>query len=470
MRKLYCIFFILTLSLSVFSQTTFEKKYDNGSLDLGASVKTLDDGYLMCGATFDDVNLDFDVFATKVDLEGNVVWTNIYTSAGVGHDYATYMCETSDGGFVITGTSFDPSVGDQDAFVMKINNLGIESWIKEFDGGAAENDFSNYIFEGIDNNLYFCGSSTKSDLSTDIWVVKLDSNGNELRENFYGLNGNDEAYCAIEYADGSLAIVGKSYDAVNADNDGVLIRTDVAGIEIWKVFSTGTADELYNDFVIDANGNFIIVGAMEDEVNKDYDLLLTSVSSNGSLLNYQYTFDHQAGNDFANRIYIYQSNCIVSGYIQDMTNNDIDAYLCLVNPTTGTILGDVTYGGIYEDEFLDFDFTNDNGFICIGYSQNLAAGNSDVYLVKTDANGEQTLINENIVNNEATIYPNPSSEIINIVNNNYSTYSIISLDGKVIENGSINDNSVNISNLKSGIYFITLKNNSKTSTLKFIKE
>ncbi len=471
MKKFLIFSFLIFSSLVMFSQVTFEKTYTNGSLDLGASVLEVEDGYVMCGATFDDANLDFDIFATKVDLDGVVVWTKIYTSTGIGHGYANYMCETADGDFLLTGTSYDPAVGDQDVFVLKIDGDGNELWVEEFDGGGAENDGANYITEDADGIITVCGYASfevAKAIVKKMWIFGLQPDGTKIAERFYSLNGDDEANSFIDLADGSMAIIGTSYDNINGDYDGVLIKANAMGEEVWKVFSIGTANEEYNDFVIDINGNFIITGLIEDEINKDDDLLLMSVSADGNILNYSYTFDYSAGDDVANRIYIKDGEYFLAGYIGDTQFNDVDAYLARINPATGTILGSVVYGDIYDDEFYDFDFTADGGYICIGY-QNTSTSTSDIYLVKTDDNGEVTSIKDAIKIEETKIYPNPTSNIINISNDIFENYSITSIEGKIVDNGSIENKIVNVNTLPAGIYFITLKNERQTSTFKFVK-
>jgi len=452
-----------------YSQTTFEKTYDNGSLDYGNSVISLADGYIMCGETLDDVNGDFDVFVTKVDLNGDVVWTNIYTSLGVGDDYATYINETSDGNFVITGNTTDAS-GNQDVFILKIQNDGTELWNQTYDGGNTDEDGANYITEGESNTLLVCGYSYDGNYS-DMWVFQTDANGNFQWENFYGLNGDDEATCVNETDDGGLAIVGQSYDDANGDYDGVLIKTDANGDEVWTYYTTGAGDEIFNDFIIDNDGDFLIVGAEEDVQNGDYDLLLENVSSDGNTVNYSYTFDYLAGNDEAYRVYSDGTDFFIAGYVEDILNDDLDAYLAQIDVSNGDIIGEVAYGDIYDDEFKDFDFTDDNGFICVGYQTINANYETNVYLVKTDENGNVANTNELIRNTDISVYPNPSSDVINISSiEGVDSYKIITVDGKTIQENELTSNQINIENLQAGVYLLELKIDKQVIVKKFIKK
>lgn len=471
MKKILLFIAFIAISSFAFSQTTFEKTYDYGSKDYGNSVISLSDGYIMCGSTLDDENSDYDVFVTKVDLNGDVVWTNIYTSLGTGDDEATYINGTSDGNFVITGSTTDPSTGDQDVFILKIASDGTELWHNTYDGGSAEDDGANYIVEGESNTLLVCGYSYDGDYSY-MWILQTDANGNYVWDNFYGLNGDDEATKVMETDDGGLAIIGQSYDNSNDDYDGVLIKTDANGDEDWTYYTTGVGDEIFNDFMIDDSGNYLLTGAEEDVNYGDYDLLLEKVSADGSTTMYSYTFDYLAGDDEAYRIYYDGTDAFIAGYVEDIVNGDLDAYLAQIDVATGDTIGQVLYGDIYDDEFYDFDFTDDNGFICVGYETTNSSGQTDAYLVKTDENGEVTTnTNELTKNTNISVYPNPTSDIINISSENkIESYKIISVDGKTIEENNLTSNQINVENLQEGTYLLKLKLADKVITKKFIKK
>jgi hypothetical protein len=449
---------------------TFESTYDNGSVDIGTSVIEVNGGYLMCGTTLDDINGDFDVFITKVDFQGNEIWSNVYSDIGAGDDYATYVTSTSDGNYIITGITEDVEFGDDDVFVLKFTAEGTELWVEDYDGNAAEDDIANYITELSDGDLLICGSSEDGD-NMDMWLFEITPSGEFVGENFYGLNGNDEANCVVELDDGSVILVGNSYDEINEDMDGVLIKIDAFGDEEWAYYTSGLVDEEFNDVIVDENEDFLIVGAQEDEVNEDLDILLEKVSNDGSTVLFSYTFDYNGGDDEAYRVYVNPENeCFIVGEVEDTNNDDSDAYIASVDTDLGNITGEVLYGDIFDDVFFDFDFTSDNGFICVGSTEINEAGDSDVYLVKTDEDGYTSIDEEFSNSNSFVLYPNPVQDVLNIYNskNNYSNYSIENSNGQIVQRG-IFQNSINVSNLKEGMYFIILTADKNIITKKFIK-
>jgi len=76
-------------------------------------------------------------------------------------------------------------------------------------------------------------------------------------------------------------------------------------------------------------------------------------------------------------------------------------------------------------------------------------------------------------NNKFEIYPNPTNSTLFIKTAYLSSFqfSIINAMGQVIMQGRLNDNSIDVSSLQSGIYFVRLKGeNGQWFNSKFIKE
>lgn len=438
------------------AQFTFERTYDNGSEDIGTSVIALNNGYIMCGATYDDINDDYDVFVTRVDNEGDVVWTNVYTSLGIGDDYASYINAYSTNKFIICGNSFDPGFGDTDAFLLAIDGNGNELWQESYDGGYAGDDGANYVIEDTDGNLLVAGYLS-DDFGQYLWLFQTDSNGNFLGETVETLNGEDEASSVVFTEDGGYAICGQSYDNVNGDYDGILVKFDALGNTEWTYFTTGTADEHFNDLIIDEYGDYLLVGAEQDGINGDYDLLVENVGVDGVTIYYSVTHDYLAGDDEAYRTYYNGMNYFLCGSVEDIISDDYDAYLGVFDIETGEISGDVIYGDIYDDEFFDFDFTSDGGYVCVGYQQ-ASLVDMDVYLVKTDENGEQGEITsvETAASSNVRIYPNPANDVVFVSANGINEYALYSIDGKLIQRNRLLNPQIDVSKLTSGSYVLEL--------------
>ena len=79
------------------------------------------------------------------------------------------------------------------------------------------------------------------------------------------------------------------------------------------------------------------------------------------------------------------------------------------------------------------------------------------------------------INNTVSIYPNPTSGVVNINLSNNSTvvnYSITTIEGKVVEIGKTSTNSISIDLSKevNGIYFIKINTENSSTVYKLIKQ
>ena len=85
---------------------------------------------------------------------------------------------------------------------------------------------------------------------------------------------------------------------------------------------------------------------------------------------------------------------IITGYTESKGNGGRDVYLIKTNAngeivnTNGDIVFEKTFGETANDEGYSVQQTQDGGYIITGYTESTGEGGRDVYLIKTNANGE----------------------------------------------------------------------------------
>lgn len=121
------------------------------------------------------------------------------------------------------------------------------------------------------------------------------------------------------------------------------------------------------------------------------------------------------------------------------------------------------------------DFSLINGlFVAYGVTNISNVAFDDIYL--TNGHASPTALPEQIAQNDILFFPNPVENKLCIVSegNSFSTYQITSVDGRLVDAGSMDSSvetqEINTSNLQSGIYFVTLQNDSQKVTRKIIKK
>ena len=195
-------------------------------------------GYFNETATFGQYSLTcsdnyFDIFVAKLDINGNWIWA---TSAGgsswdqcngivldaLGNIYVTgFYCETANFGSYTLN-----SVGLEDIFVAKLDSDG--NWLWANSAGGSGTDFGQKIKINNSGVLRVIGNFSElssfdtielvSNGSTDIFVTELDSNGNWIWASSAGGNHYDEGQNIRIDNNGNSYITGFYYDNANFGN------------------------------------------------------------------------------------------------------------------------------------------------------------------------------------------------------------------------------------------------------------
>ncbi len=106
----------------------WEKNFGSPGGDTGHSVQeTSDHGFIIAGAgSGGTYNGGFDVYLIKTDANGNLQWQKYY--GGLGDDYGLSVQQTSDGGYIIVGSTTSKGAGGYDVYLIKTDADGIAQW------------------------------------------------------------------------------------------------------------------------------------------------------------------------------------------------------------------------------------------------------------------------------------------------------------------------------------------------------
>ncbi|MEK6152754.1 hypothetical protein WIW50_05820 [Flavobacteriaceae bacterium 3-367] len=214
-------------------------------------------------------------WGTKLDAAGNLVWRRFF--GGTNNDRAYGVVAAQDGGFVITGSSesadFDISntKGSYDFWVVKVSNTGDLVWERSFGGSGIDKSYG--IARTSDNAYVITGNtfSTDTDISknngeSDVWLIKVDDNGNLIWERTYGGTLFDAARKVRALADGGFLVSGNSKSTdLNAtsnagENDLWVIRTDSEGNLTWQHSYGGSGLDYGFDALENPDKSILLVG------------------------------------------------------------------------------------------------------------------------------------------------------------------------------------------------------------------
>lgn len=236
-----------------------------------------------------------DYWVVKLDGSGNITWQK--TLGGGNYDYATSVIQTSEGGYIVTGYSGskDGDVtgthwggSDNDVWVVKLDASGAITWQKSY--GGSKDDQGNSIRQTSDGGYIIAGTTTSHDGdvtgkhgtsydNNDYWVIKIDNTGTLSWQKCLGGtgsgtgagSGNDIAYSVKQTSDGGYVVSGtvSSGAATNDDITGYhgtsgsdywITKLDNTGNISWQKCLGGTGTEDARTIVQTADGGYIVTG------------------------------------------------------------------------------------------------------------------------------------------------------------------------------------------------------------------
>ena len=241
--------------------------------DLFTSViATADNEYIAVGSTFSTdgifstLNGRSDGLIVKTDAAGNRVWQKLIGTDQM--DYARSVFGTADGGYLVAGQSvstdidYSSNVEKGYGWVIKLDSAGNENWRKLYDDSVHQ---SLHSMHAIKTGGYLLTGGQEN----NAWVIRIDENGNQLWQKQYGRSGHSIAESVCQTTDGNFVVAAYSdatsgtgdAPATHGSSDVWLFKIDPDGNLLWsKVYggdqgdgSTGISSTVDGGVVVSAS-------------------------------------------------------------------------------------------------------------------------------------------------------------------------------------------------------------------------
>lgn len=256
----------------------WEKSYGGPGNESASSIKqTIDGGYVVAGYSqsytgdITGQHGDGDFWIIKLDAAGSLIWQKAL--GGSNFDSATDIQQTDDEGYIVCGISFsnngdvNGNHGDRDMWVVKLDQNGNLLWDKSLGGTSAEfnGDVASSILQTLDGGYLVAGLTTSDNYDVsinygtdDMWVVKLDGSGNIQWEKSLGGPSFDQAKSAIQTADGGYVVAG--FTSTFGVGDVWVVKLDQNGNTLWDKRMGGSENDGAYDIFQVSDGGFIVAG------------------------------------------------------------------------------------------------------------------------------------------------------------------------------------------------------------------
>jgi hypothetical protein len=361
--------------------STWSRTFGGTDVDSGRSVvQTSDGGYAVAGYTFSLGAGSDDVYLVKTDARGTMLWNKTY--GGKGDDKGYSVVQTCDGGYAVAGYTQSFGTGIADVYLVKTDASGNMVWNKTY-GVGTNDDEGQCVVETADGGYAIAGYTTTYGAGDyHVYLVKTDSAGTIQWNKTYGETGEDRGYSVIQTPDGGYAIGGETSPGPNM----YLVKTDASGNMMWSKTFGGTNPSVLSGAVIQASdGGYVIAGRTYDYGAGNNDVYLVKTDASGTLL-WSKTYGGTRGDSGNSLFKTSDDGYVIAGHTYSYGAGSFDAYLVKTD-ASGTMLWNKTYGGTGNDVGYSVIQTSDGGYAMVGDTFSFGAGNNDVYLVKTDVNG-----------------------------------------------------------------------------------
>ncbi len=375
------------VGITVNPGTSDEEDTDDGDTDEGDTDEgDTDDGDTTDGDTDDDTSDN-----GEENVDGEEEWSKII--GGALDDQGNSVDETTDKGFIITGWTDSMGAGGRDIYHVRLDSDGNEIWAKPY--GGTDDDEGNAGFQAEDGNfIIICGTESFGAGDSDACLIETDSNGDELLFVTYGDTGEDTAKSGQQTFDGGF-ILGGWTASYGGGYEGYLVKTDSDGIMEWtSSMGYNATNELTTSVyeVIDSDPFFTYIyyalTGFTSSSTGERDLYLVETDENGEE-NWARVFFGDGDNDLGREVKMTRDRgLIIVGDTNSEGAGGNDVYL-IKTDSEGNEEWTKTYGGAGDDHGYSVDTTDDGGFIITGNTKSFGAGGSDVYVIKTSSKGTE---------------------------------------------------------------------------------
>lgn len=480
--------------------TRFKRFYDIAPYTWGSysmNVTTLSDGYLLSGIVSDTAEgyLFNRLLLLKVDTLGNPVWEKRYGNRDFQYIQDGWNMGLKDSALYFSTIVVKPNSITTTALI-KFNLNGDSLWGKEYmySPSPPANTFFSLLGKSNtpDGGFIFSGKQVYS-TSNSIVLLKTDSLGNEEWRSImntapYYSFGGTPLFDTISQK--YIIPAGHNPPGLPNETQGIIIIADINGNKLAQYPLSVPYGGVIGRIIQTSDNNFIVCGSystgeMTGGVSKTKQWAL-KFNINGVVLWSRFYGESGRYNFFNTSKKLPSGDILLGGSFDTLNNHGLPFnshfYVQKINQN-GDSLWARSINMINGDGMLNnltgIDLTPDNGMVLTGYFFG-AMPNVDkkFCIARIDEWGCDTIdcqlvnINELNKNNfEFLVYPNPANDFVNITCNssvNLEQYEIIDVSGKVFKADKINSTnfSINIQQLKQGIYAIRLFNKNKNVSVK----
>ncbi|HEX7342952.1 MAG TPA: T9SS type A sorting domain-containing protein [bacterium] len=311
----------------------------------------------------------------------DTLWTKVY--GGENTDWAQCMQITEDGGLIVVGSTSSLGLPGGNTWLLKTDANGDTLWTRTYPSSSGSS-----VRETLDGGYIIAGTEHFG-MYTHAYLIKTDGEGDTLWTRSYGdiiPPGFDQSWAnAVQQTDdGGFVFAGKISPLLSA-NQVYLVKTDALGDTLWTRFFGGEGQEGLYDMVVADDGGLVSVGYTTSYGNGLSDVYIIKTDSDGNTV-WTRIYGWLGQDQGLALARTNDGGFIIAGYSSLTQSPNYDVYLIRTNPQ-GDTLWTQRYDGMGSDGGWDVQEVQDGGFIVVGGTNLFPIESADLWAIRTDENG-----------------------------------------------------------------------------------
>ena len=312
----------------------------------------------------------------------DTLWTK--TFGGDNYDWTISVQQTLDLGYIIAGYTLSTESGVGNTWIIKTDTNGKVIWTNTF-GGSNISD-ARFAHQTSDGGYIIIGSIPSSRENTDIWLIKTDEFGDSVWTKTFGGEKSDYGFFVQQTSDGGYILTGGTESYGKDSWDLWIIKTDIAGDTIWTKTFGGIRSDVGETVVQTTDGGYLITGSTESFGSGNNDAWIIKTDSLGNLL-WERTYGGSDDDLGISGRQTSDGGYIITGCTKSYGAGSNDVWLIKTN-SEGDTIWTKTFGGNADDLGHSVEQTSEDGYIITGYTLSYGEGSNDVWLIKTNTVGD----------------------------------------------------------------------------------
>lgn len=383
-KELLIASILVCLSLVGYSQSAFHKAFGGNTDDYGYALQHTQDGnIIVAGRSLSYGVGQYDLYLIKMTTEGDTLWSRTY--GNINYDEAFDVDTTSDGGLIVCGKN-STSDWAGDLFLMKLNANGTMAWSKTYGSTVGLADTGYGVKQTSDGGFIATGSTASfGSGGSDVYVIKTNATGVVEWTRTIGGSGDDVGRDVLQTSNGDYYVGGYTDSYGSGFLDIYFIKLTSSGTVSWtKVYGGGSYDFAYT-VEQTTDGGFVLGATTNSYGEGDMEALLVKTNVSGTL-----EWAKAYGRTGEDRSQVAKQTSdggyILAGRTNSFGAGNYDSYL-VKTTSDGTFSWDMAQGGGSWDQAWDVIEMADNGFTVAGLTISYGQGGRSVYVYRTDASG-----------------------------------------------------------------------------------